>query len=64
MIRIILVAVFLISFLILSIPILLAERVVKKFNPYAADISSLRIVQWAFRVVLKLAGTNITVIGE
>ena len=64
MIRIILVAVFLISFLFLSIPILLAERVVKKFNPYAADISSLRIVQWAFRVVLKLAGTNITVIGE
>lgn len=64
MIRIILVAVFLISFLILSIPILLIERVIKKFNPYAADISSLRIVQWAFRVVLKLAGTKITVIGE
>ena len=64
MIRIILVAVFLISFLILSIPILLIERVIKKFNPYGADISSLRIVQWAFRVVLKLAGTKITVIGE
>ena len=64
MIRIILVAVFLISFLILSIPILLIERVIKKFNPYGADISSLRIVQWAFRVILFISGTKVTVIGE
>lgn len=64
MIRIILVALFLITFLILSIPVLIVEQILKKFNPYAADISSLRIVQWAFRVVLFLAGTDITVIGE
>ncbi len=64
MIRIILVAFFLITFLILSIPVLIVEQILKKFNPYAADISSLRIVQWAFRVVLFLAGTDITVIGE
>ena len=35
-----------------------------KFNPHARDISSLRIVQWAFRVILKIAGVTATVIGE
>ncbi len=64
MIRIILVAVFLITFLIVSIPILFLEWIVGEFNPYAADLSSLRIVQWAFKVVLLLAGTKITIIGE
>ena len=64
MIRIILVAVFLITFLIFSVPILIAEWALKKINPYAADISSLRIVQWAFKVVIFLAGTKVTVIGE
>lgn len=64
MIRIILVAVFLISFLVFSIPVLIAEWIYKKVDPHAADLSSLRIVQWAFRVVLKLAGTDITVLGE
>lgn len=64
MIRFILVVLFLIMFLILSIPILLIERVVKKINKYAADISSLRIVQWAFKVILFISGTKITVIGK
>lgn len=64
MIRLILVALFLICFLILSIPIMIFELIFKKFNSYAADISSLRIVQWAFRVVLFLAGTKVTFIGE
>ena len=57
-------AVFLITFLILSIPVMIGEKILRKFNPYAADISSLRIVQWAFKVVLFIAGTEITVIGE
>lgn len=64
MIRLILVSLFLICFLILSIPIMIFEWIFKKFNSYAADISSLRIVQWAFRVVLFLAGTKVTIIGE
>lgn len=29
-----------------------------------ADISSLRMVQWAFRLILKAAGVKVTVIGE
>lgn len=64
MIRLILVLIFVIIFLILSIPILFGEWLVKKFNPYAADISSLRIIQWVFKVILFLSGTKVTVIGE
>lgn len=64
MIRIILVALFLILFLLIGIPILAVEWVIAKFNPYAAEISQLRIVQWAFKVILCLSGTKLTVIGE
>lgn len=63
MIRLILILIFVVLFLIVSIPIMFAEWIVRKFNPYAADISSLRIVQWAFKVILFIAGTKITVIG-
>ena len=64
MIRLILVSVFLILFLIFSIPIMLVERIIKKFNRSAADISCLRIVQWAFKVILLITGKKLTVIGE
>jgi 1-acyl-sn-glycerol-3-phosphate acyltransferase len=64
MIRIILVALFLILYLILGIPILIVEWIIGKFNKQAMDISTLRIVQWAFHVILFLTGTKITVIGE
>ncbi len=64
MIRLILILLFVILFLIVSIPIMLVESIIKKFNPYAADISSLRIVQFAFKVIIFIAGTKITIIGE
>lgn len=64
MIRIILVALFLILFLLIGIPILAIEWLIAKFNPHAAEISQLRIVQWAFKVILFLSGTKLTVIGE
>lgn len=64
MLRTILALLFIILFLIIGIPILLVEWVISKFAPYAADISQLRIVQWAFRVILFIAGTKVTVIGE
>ena len=64
MIRITLIFLFFTIFLIVTIPVLAIEWVLRKFKPYAADISSLRIVQWAFRVVLRLAGTDITYLGE
>lgn len=64
MLRLIFALVFIILFLIVSIPILFVEWILRKFNKRAADISSLRIVQWAFHVVLFFCGTRLTVIGE
>ena len=64
MFRFIFVAIFLILYLILSIPVFFVEWLIGKFNPHARDISSLRIVQWGFKVILKMTGVNVTVIGE
>ncbi len=64
MIRTFFVLIFVLLFLILGIPVLFVEWIIGKFNKPAADISSLRIVQWAFRVILFISGTKVTVIGE
>lgn len=64
MIRSVLVILFLLVFFIVSIPIFFIEWIISKFNPYAADISQLRIVQWAFKVILFLSGVRLEVIGE
>ena len=64
MIRFICIVVFVILFLIVTIPVLIVERILHKFNPYASDISSLRIVQWAFKMILGITGVKTTVIGE
>lgn len=64
MIRFILVAGFVVLFLILSIPLMIIEWVIGKFNMDIKNRSSLAIVNWAFRVCLFLAGTKVTVIGE
>ena len=64
MIRFIITALFVILFLILSIPLLIAEWIIGKFNPPLKDRSSLAIVNWAFRMVLRLSGVSVTYIGE
>lgn len=64
MVRFICLVIFLLSFLILSIPVLIAEFIIGKFHPDTKDYSSLRIVQWAFRCILKITGVEVTVIGE
>lgn len=64
MIRFIFVVIFLITFLILSIPVFFVEWLVGLINREKRDYSSLRIVQWAFKVILKIAGVTATVIGE
>lgn len=64
MIRFICIVIFVILFLIVTIPVLIIESVLHKFRPYASDISSLRIVQWAFKVIIRIAGVDVTVIGE
>ena len=64
MIRLIFVVLFLVVFLILSIPVMLVEWLIGKKSPNMKDYSSLRIVQWAFKIILWIAGVNVTVIGE
>lgn len=62
--RTILVLVFLVLFFILTIPVILVEWMIGKFNPALKDQSSLKIVKWALRCILFLSGTKVTVIGE
>ncbi|MBD5450035.1 MAG: 1-acyl-sn-glycerol-3-phosphate acyltransferase [Lachnospiraceae bacterium] len=64
MIRFSFIVLFVILFLIVSLPIQFVEFIIGKFNPDVKDRSSLAIVNWAFRVVLWIAGTSITVLGE
>lgn len=64
MIRFILVVLFVLLFLICSIPLLIIEYFIGKLNMDLKNRSSLAIVNWAFRGCLFLAGTKVTVIGE
>ncbi len=64
MIRFILLALFVILFLIFSIPLLITEYIIGRFNPDIKNRRSLAIVQWAFRCCLFITGVDITVIGE
>lgn len=64
MIRFLLVVIFVVLFLVLSIPLLVAEWIVGKFNQDLKDRSSLAIVNWAFRQVIRIAGTKVIVLGE
>lgn len=64
MLRFIFVVIVVIGYLILSIPLLLIEWIIGKFNPYVKEISSLRIIQAVFRFILWLTGLKLEVIGE
>ena len=64
MFRFLIVCICVIGYLILSIPILIVEWIVGKFNKRAKDISSLRIIQTVFKFGLKVTGAKITIIGH
>lgn len=64
MIRLLLTAIAVIGFLVLSIPALIVEWIIGKFNPGLKSRSSLRIVLGAFHVVLFAAGVKVICIGE
>lgn len=64
MIRFILTAGFVILFLVFSIPLLVVEWILGKFNMDLKNRSSLAIVNWAFRVCLCFSGVKLTVLGE
>ena len=64
MIRFILVTLTLLLYLILGIPVLLIEWGISKWNPHFRDISCLRMVQAAFKLILWLTGADIPYIGR
>lgn len=64
MIRFLLVASFLIVFLVCSIPLLLIEWMIGHFNMDLKNRSSLAFVKWGFNVILFITGVDVTVIGE
>ena len=64
MIRLILVFLFLVTFLLVSIPIIGIELIIGHFSPMTMKKSSLAIVSWAFRVITFLSGIHLTVIGK
>ena len=64
MIRLILVALFVFLFLILSIPVLIVEWLIGKKNPGLKDRSSRAIIRWAFRLILILTGVKLIVRGK
>ncbi len=63
MLRFIFAVGFAILYLIVGIPVLGIEYLIGKVNPQKRDISSLRMVQWAFRVIMKICGVKADVIG-
>ena len=63
MLKFVLVAATVILFLVFSIPVLVWESYLGKKDPEKRDWQSLHIVQWIFRIILKMAGVHITVKG-
>ena len=59
MIRFILVVIYVVLFLILTIPLMIAEWIIGKFNPERKDRHSKAIVGWGFRCVTFLSGTRV-----
>lgn len=64
MLRFILIVIFVVLFLVVFIPVLLAEWIIGKFNPGLKDRSSKALVGWGFRLITRLAGTNLIVRGR
>ena len=64
MIRFLLILLFILLFLIFSIPLLIAEWIIGHFNMDFKNRSSLAVVKWAFRVCLFISGVKVTVLGE
>lgn len=63
MIRFFFVILFIILFLIFSIPLLLIEELIGSVNPALKDKISQKTIQWAFGVCLNLSGVRVDYIG-
>ncbi|MGN0168643.1 MAG: lysophospholipid acyltransferase family protein [Acetatifactor sp.] len=64
MIRFIIIVLYLVLYLILSLPVLLVEWIIGKKNPGLKDRSSKALVGWGFRCISVLSGTKLIVKGQ
>lgn len=64
MLRYLLTLLFIFSFLLFSLPYLGIEFILAKFNQEASDLRQLRVVQAVFKIILRICGTKVIVIGE
>lgn len=64
MIRFLTAVTFIVLFLICTIPLMIIEWIIKKFNKPLHDTSSLAIVNWALRNVIRICGTKVIAKGE
>jgi 1-acyl-sn-glycerol-3-phosphate acyltransferase len=64
MLRSIFVILFVGLFLILSLPILGILQLVGRISPRTRDRGCQAVISWAFRRILRIAGTKVTVLGE
>lgn len=64
MIRFITTVCFVILYLIVTIPVLLAIWLIGRKNPRIRDRVARAMIRWAFSTILKIDGTTITVIGQ
>lgn len=64
MIRFIVIVLYLVLYLILSLPVLLVEWIIGKFDPALKDRSSKALVGWGFRCISVISGTRLIVRGR
>lgn len=64
MIRFIIIVLYLVLYLILSLPVLFVEWIIGNFNPRLKAKSSMALVSWGFRCITFLAGTKVIVKGR
>ena len=64
MIRFIAIITFIFLFLVCTLPLLLVFKLLHKYVPEKIDRMSFAIVQWALRIVTRMAGTEVIVLGK
>lgn len=64
MLRLVLIALYLVLYLILSLPVLVAERIIGKYNPDLKDNIAKALVGWGFRCIRVIAGVKLIVKGR
>ncbi len=64
MLRIIIALIFVVLMLLISVPIWLILEVVGLFSAHEKEMASLAVLRFAFNVIVLIAGTDVTFIGE